>query len=201
MSHADVLPSPVEPVSAGSNTTSSLKAAIFQRLHPRVYLERFVAENVRPDGRQFAEWRDVSINVGTSSKFYPTRFSDMVWKGSISTADGSALVRMGHTTVVCGVKAEIAEPELERPNEGFLGTILSLSFQSKHARIYSYYSAQPRPPSSLFIQIQTRTTIRRRTGPLRQTKRSDPRLWHAFPLVSLHTPRESSLGALRRRDV
>ena len=41
--------------------------------------------------------------------------------GSISTADGSALVRIGATTVVCGVKAEIAEPELDRPAEGFLG--------------------------------------------------------------------------------
>ena len=45
--------------------------------------------------------------------------------GSISTAEGSALVRMGDTTVVCGVKAEIAEPELDRENEGFLGTSLT----------------------------------------------------------------------------
>jgi len=28
---------------------------------------------------------------------------------------------MGGTTVVCGVKAEIAEPDLEKPDEGFLG--------------------------------------------------------------------------------
>jgi len=41
--------------------------------------------------------------------------------GSISTADGSALVRMGNTTVVCGIKAEIAEPELDKEDEGFLG--------------------------------------------------------------------------------
>lgn len=41
--------------------------------------------------------------------------------GSINTADGSALVRMGGTTIVCGVKAEIAEPDLEKPDEGFLG--------------------------------------------------------------------------------
>lgn len=41
--------------------------------------------------------------------------------GSISTADGSALVRVGDTTIVCGVKAEIAEPELDCPEEGFLG--------------------------------------------------------------------------------
>ncbi|KAJ7650295.1 ribosomal protein S5 domain 2-type protein [Roridomyces roridus] len=79
------------------------KASIFQRLHPRAYLERFVAENIRPDGRAFDAWRDVSVNVG-----------------SISTANGSALVRLGETTIVCGVKAEIAEPELDAPGEGFL---------------------------------------------------------------------------------
>lgn len=42
-----------------------IKAAVFQRLHPRLYLERFIAENVRPDGREFMAWREVSINVGT----------------------------------------------------------------------------------------------------------------------------------------
>ena len=41
--------------------------------------------------------------------------------GSISTADGSALVRMGDTTMVCGIKAEVAEPDMSRPQEGFIG--------------------------------------------------------------------------------
>lgn len=41
--------------------------------------------------------------------------------GSISTADGSSLVRLGDTAVVCGVKAEIAEPDLDAPEDGFLG--------------------------------------------------------------------------------
>ncbi|KAG5635289.1 hypothetical protein H0H81_011817 [Sphagnurus paluster] len=90
----------------------ALKASIFQRLHPRVYLERFISENIRPDARQLDAWRDVSINVEKI--------------GSISTANGSALVRLGNTTVVCGVKAEIAEPELDRPGEGFLVPNLDL---------------------------------------------------------------------------
>ncbi|KAF9554515.1 hypothetical protein CPC08DRAFT_696646 [Agrocybe pediades] len=87
----------------------ALKAAVFQRLHPRLYLERYIAEDVRPDGRAFDAFRDVSVNVG-----------------SISTAEGSALVRMGATTVVCGVKAEVAEPELDKDNEGFLVPNLDL---------------------------------------------------------------------------
>ncbi|KAI1795008.1 ribosomal protein S5 domain 2-like protein [Ganoderma leucocontextum] len=99
--------------SAGVGTSATeldaLKALTFQRLHPKTYLERFLAENVRPDGREFDEWRDISVNVG-----------------SISTADGSALVRLGSTTIICGVKAEIAEPELDKPKEGFLVPNLDL---------------------------------------------------------------------------
>ncbi|KAF7312291.1 Semialdhyde-dh domain-containing protein [Mycena indigotica] len=90
-------------VTVKMSSDSALKAAVFQRLHPHTYLERFVAEKYRPDGRQFDAWRDVSVNVG-----------------SISTADGSALVRLGETTIVCGVKAEIAEPELDSPEAGFI---------------------------------------------------------------------------------
>jgi exosome complex component RRP43 len=41
--------------------------------------------------------------------------------GSITTADGSALVKWGETTIVCGVKAELAEPELDRPLDGWIG--------------------------------------------------------------------------------
>ncbi|KAH9939311.1 ribosomal protein S5 domain 2-like protein [Epithele typhae] len=92
-----------------STEADTLKALTFQRLHPRTYLARFLAEGVRPDGRELDDWRDLSVHVG-----------------SISTADGSALVRLGATTVVCGVKAEIAEPELDRPGEGFLVPNLDL---------------------------------------------------------------------------
>lgn len=41
--------------------------------------------------------------------------------GSITTAEGSALARLGDTTVVCGIKAEITEPDLARPEHGFIG--------------------------------------------------------------------------------
>ncbi|CDO77202.1 hypothetical protein BN946_scf184747.g15 [Trametes cinnabarina] len=77
--------------SADSAEQDALKALTFQRLHPKTYLERFLSENVRPDGRDLDEWRNVSVNV-----------------------------------VVCGVKAEVAEPELDRPEEGFLVPNLDL---------------------------------------------------------------------------
>lgn len=40
--------------------------------------------------------------------------------GSISTANGSALVRLGNTTVLCGVTAETAAPALDASNAGFI---------------------------------------------------------------------------------
>lgn len=108
----------------------ALKASTFQRLHPRVYLERFLAENIRPDGRACDAWRDVSVNVGALSSRRISSLDLNPSSGSISTANGSSLVRLGNTTIVCGVKAEIAEPELDREREGFLGTSVIPSFFS-----------------------------------------------------------------------
>lgn len=58
-------------------TSTSLTPALFKRLFPRPYLDRFLDESVRPDGRPIqatgaqAEssdvWRDVSVNVGEAS--------------------------------------------------------------------------------------------------------------------------------------
>jgi len=33
-------------------------------------------------------------------------------------------VRLGETTVLCGIRAEVAEPDLLAPNSGFLGRLL-----------------------------------------------------------------------------
>ena len=100
---------------ADTSQDDALKASIFQRLHPRAYLERFLSEGFRPDGRPIS-----STSSGTSSDEFRAVNVNV---GSIQTANGSALVRVGNTTVVCGVKAEIAEPELDAGNKGFLGTV------------------------------------------------------------------------------
>ncbi|KAK7818498.1 hypothetical protein U0070_013057 [Myodes glareolus] len=63
-------------------------AAGFKTVEPLEYYRRFLKENCRPDGRELGEFRTTTVNIG-----------------SISTADGSALVKLGNTTVVCGVKA------------------------------------------------------------------------------------------------
>jgi exosome complex component RRP43 len=88
---------------ATANGAAAIDADLFKRIQPGEYLARFLAQGYRPDGRELDEFRDASINVG-----------------SISSADGSALVRMGQTTVLCGVTAQIATPDILAANQGFL---------------------------------------------------------------------------------
>lgn len=78
-------------------------AAEFRLLQSRLHLAQRQGPYVRSDGRDLKERRDTALNIG-----------------SISTADGSALVKMGCTTVVCGVKAELAEPAVTEPKQGFI---------------------------------------------------------------------------------
>jgi len=70
---------------------------------PKEFFHQFLKENIRPDGRQLLEFRKTLLNLG-----------------SISTAEGSALVRLGNTMVVCGIKAELCQPTPAEPNKGFV---------------------------------------------------------------------------------
>lgn len=64
--------------------------------------------------------RSTSVNTSRKDRFISAA-DQFLFPGAVSTADGSSLVRLGDTTVVCGVKAEIAEPDLDAPEDGFLG--------------------------------------------------------------------------------
>ena len=61
------------------------------------------AEGVRPDGRELWQFRKTVLNVG-----------------AVSTADGSSLVKIGETSVMCGIKAELTNPPLENPDVGWV---------------------------------------------------------------------------------
>ena len=83
-----------------------LDAALLEHLEPEQFYRQWMRTYfpVRPDNRQPAEMRPLSMQPGT-----------------IGTADGSALVRLGETTVVVGVKAEVSEGSLLHPDQGFIG--------------------------------------------------------------------------------
>ncbi|CAD6565922.1 MAG: hypothetical protein CYPHOPRED_000096 [Cyphobasidiales sp. Tagirdzhanova-0007] len=86
-----------------ASTSNGIDPELFQRIQPAEYLSRFLEHGYRPDGRRPNEFREPILNVG-----------------SITSADGSALVKTGQTTILCGIRAEIAEPDLLAPSRGFL---------------------------------------------------------------------------------
>ncbi|CCF50258.1 hypothetical protein NDA11_003570 [Ustilago hordei] len=107
-------PSVANPLVAGPSTAISatasdsaanadLVATTFKRLHPISYLSRFLDSSVREDGRSLSSFRDATLTLG-----------------SISTADGSCFVRIGKTSCIAAIKAEVAPPQLSRPNDGYL---------------------------------------------------------------------------------
>jgi len=61
---------------------------------PLEYYRQFLEKDVRPDGRALGEFRQTYIKLNPIE----------------STADGSALIKIGNTSVICGVKAELFEP-------------------------------------------------------------------------------------------
>lgn len=61
---------------------------VLRKIHPNKYLRDYLEKDIRPDSRKKLEFRPVIININ-----------------SISNAEGSALVKLGNTTVICGIKA------------------------------------------------------------------------------------------------
>ncbi|XP_015596811.1 exosome complex component RRP43 isoform X2 [Cephus cinctus] len=75
----------------------------YRIIHPIKYLRDYLERDIRPDGRQFLRVRPMSVNVR-----------------SITQADSSSIFKIGNTTVVCGIKAELAEPKVETPDCGYI---------------------------------------------------------------------------------
>lgn len=69
------------------------------------HILELAANGKRLDGRGIDDYRPISIEPGF-----------------VVTADGSALARIGHTTVLCGIKLEPGKPFPDTPNAGVLTT-------------------------------------------------------------------------------
>ncbi|TPX32517.1 leucyl aminopeptidase [Synchytrium microbalum] len=87
-----------------TRTSNILAPETFKILQPREYIRQHViAQGTRPDKRAWNSVRDTTIRTGV-----------------VSTANASSLVKIGETTVICGIKVEVGEPKLDRPNHGFI---------------------------------------------------------------------------------
>ncbi|RHZ89885.1 hypothetical protein Glove_9g92 [Diversispora epigaea] len=91
-------------------STQTYEAETFRKLQPQEYLRKFLLKEVRPDGRELKQFRQTTVNLGC-----------------ISTTNGSSLVRIGNTTVVCGIKAEVSVPKQTSTKEGYLVPNVELS--------------------------------------------------------------------------
>ncbi|EFJ52499.1 hypothetical protein VOLCADRAFT_86657 [Volvox carteri f. nagariensis] len=104
--------------SARAVLSDDVDADAFKRLYPDQYYDRFLAEGVRPDGRPLGRARAVTIGAG-----------------AITSADGSALVKIGRTTVLGGVRLEIIRPDETAPSQGQLALNVELApFSSQDYR-------------------------------------------------------------------
>lgn len=63
------------------------------------------------------------VNHSTDGRALDAARKTTVKSGSISSADGSSVVRIGHTQVVCGLKLEVGKPIDLAPRAGRIGTI------------------------------------------------------------------------------
>ncbi|DBA84869.1 hypothetical protein WJX77_007920 [Trebouxia sp. C0004] len=81
----------------------ALQADAFKKLYPQEFFSKFIEDGIRPDGRPVGRCRPTTIGLDV-----------------VSTADSSALVKIGSTTALAGVKLEVMPPREDSPNQGQL---------------------------------------------------------------------------------
>ncbi|MBE6493426.1 MAG: exosome complex protein Rrp42 [Methanosphaera stadtmanae] len=104
-------------------------------------------QGTRVDDRQFSDYRDITIKTDYISK-----------------AEGSALVSLGGTTVVAGVKAQIAPPFSNSPDEGIL--ITNAELLAIASRNFEYG-----PPNKFAVEISRVVDRTIRESPLINLKK------------------------------
>ncbi|CAL5434961.1 unnamed protein product [Camellia sinensis] len=86
---------------ASSDLSSEVEVDAFRRLFPLRFHERHLLESIRPDARPLGKARDTTLALG-----------------AVASADGSALAKIGCTTMLAAIKMEIMTPTTESPDEG-----------------------------------------------------------------------------------
>lgn len=84
-----------------TDLSSEMEVDAFRRLFPLRFHERHLLESVRPDARSLGKARETSLALG-----------------AVASADGSALAKIGCTTMLAAIKMEVMTPANEAPDEG-----------------------------------------------------------------------------------
>ena len=93
------------------------------------HMESLAAEGKRADGRGINEFREVKIETGM-----------------INTAEGSSMVHLGKTKVLCGIKLLIGTPYGDSPGSGTMTTSTELAPLADQ-------SFDPGPPREASIEL------------------------------------------------
>ncbi|GMH20159.1 hypothetical protein Nepgr_022000 [Nepenthes gracilis] len=91
------------PSSSSADLSAEMEVDAFRRLFPLQFYERHLLESIRPDGRTHQQARDTTLALG-----------------AVASADGSALAKIGCTTMLAAIKMEVMTPTTDLPDEGNL---------------------------------------------------------------------------------
>ncbi|WZZ13529.1 hypothetical protein YC2023_106618 [Brassica napus] len=86
---------------SSQDLSTEMEVDAFRRLFPLRFFERHLSESLRPDGRPLGTARDTIVNLGL-----------------VSSADGSALAKIGSTTMLAAIRMEVMSPSTDSPDEG-----------------------------------------------------------------------------------
>ncbi|XP_011033330.1 PREDICTED: exosome complex component RRP43-like [Populus euphratica] len=86
---------------ASGDLSSEMEVDAFRRLFPLRYFERHLSESIRPDARPLGRARDTTLALG-----------------AVASAHGSALAKIGSTTMLAAIKMEVMTPSTDSPDEG-----------------------------------------------------------------------------------
>lgn len=86
---------------ASGDLSGEMEVDAFRRLFPLRFFERHLLESIRPDARPLGKARETTVALG-----------------AVTSADGSALAKIGHTTMLAAIKMEVMTPASASPDEG-----------------------------------------------------------------------------------
>lgn len=84
---------------------------LYSKVHPKAFLYAHLERGQRPDGRPILTSESTAESV-----FRKT----ILTHSNLSNCHASSLVRLGNTTMMCGIKAELCTPSTERPSQGYM---------------------------------------------------------------------------------
>jgi exosome complex component RRP43 len=117
---------------------SAAMESSFATLFPSDYYSKFLEAKCRPDGRGLFGIRKTTITT----------------QNVLGNTAGAAMVRVGHTAVMCGITLEVGAPSIGRPSDGrFAVTVTTPALSSARLAAATSSSAQDMANAALSAYV------------------------------------------------